>query len=378
MALIKAGQTPQVQDVFSDLVAPTAEDLYYKIQLLVEQGVLSPEEAQAALVQQSEMSNITLDPNLKKAQMEALTALQDIGSGGLTTADKANLSRIQNEENAAARGAREAIMSNMEARGMGGSGMSILAQLQNQQDAATRTSQRNLDVAGIAQQRALEALMQGGTLAGNIRGQDFGEQAQKAAAQDAIAKFNAQNQQQVNLANTAAKNQAEATNLANKQSISNQNASLQTAQNAQKATNRQQQFENELRKKTGQSGVATTNAQISGQNSAAQADADNRTLGTILSVAAMSDERQKEDIEEFDAGAFLDSLTSKKFKYKDEQYGKGQQAGIMAQDLLKTPEGSSAVMDTPEGLMVDSRKAANLALSSAADLNKRLKKLEGK
>ncbi len=45
-------------------------------------------------------------------------------------------------------------------------------------------------------------MLQRGTLAGSMQSQQFGQDAQKAAAADAIAKFNAGNTQQANLANT--------------------------------------------------------------------------------------------------------------------------------------------------------------------------------
>jgi len=54
-----------------------------------------------------------------------------------------------------------------------------------------------LDVSAQAQSRALQALMQGGQLGGQIRQQDFGEQSEKAQAQDAINRFNTANRQQV-------------------------------------------------------------------------------------------------------------------------------------------------------------------------------------
>lgn len=377
---MQAGSTPQIEDKFADLSGPNAEDLSYDIARLVEAGALTPEQAQAALVDSSAMSGVMSDPTSRKAMFDALAELQNVTEqGGMTAMDRASMNEIFGQTDRKAKGARDAVVQNMEARGMGGSGASMLAQLQANQDAAQEANARGLGVASAAQQRALEAMMNQGNLASSINAQDFNQQSAKAQAQDAISKFNAQNQQQVNLANTAAANRAQELNLANKQDISNKNADLQTQQNKQKADIAQQMYDNELKKRTGQQSVSTDNATNAGADSARRANATNRTIGTGLSMAAMlSDERQKEDIEDFDAGAFLDSLTSKKFKYKDEQYGKGQQAGIMAQDLLKTPEGSSAVMDTPEGLMVDSRKAANLALSSAADLNKRLKKLEGK
>jgi hypothetical protein len=155
--------------------------------------------AERALVDRSAMEGVSTDPRLKQAQLAALASMQEIGSsGGMTATERAQLARVQGEVAQADRGRREAILQNMRSRGMGGSGMELLAQLQSSQGATDRASQAGLDIAGMAQQRALQAINQAGGMAGGIRGQDFDEQSQIAAARDAIAKFNAANTQQAN------------------------------------------------------------------------------------------------------------------------------------------------------------------------------------
>jgi len=156
----------------------------------------APERLQAHTVEaatqgNTEMSNISVDPRLKAAQLNALSQMQEIGSnGGMNLADKANLSRIQSETSQADRGRRDAVLQNMNARGMGGSGAELMAQLQSSQAATDRSSQAGLDVAAQAQSRALQAMMQSGQMGGEMRGQEFGEQAKIASAQDAINNFN--------------------------------------------------------------------------------------------------------------------------------------------------------------------------------------------
>lgn len=377
---MQSGSTPTIEDNFKDLNVPNPADLQVQLEELVQQGSLSPEQAQAIMLNGTAMSDVNQDPSTRQAQMDALSQLQDItDSGGLTDMDRADLNKIATDEQTQARGAREAILQNAQARGAGGSGMEILAQLQNAQDSATRQSQRDMDVAAQAQQRALDSIAQQGNLATTIGSQQFNQDAAKAQAADEIAKFNAQNQQQVNLTNTAANNTAQANNLAAKQAIADANTGTRNAQQQYNKNLIQQNFENELKKRGGSTQTQQFNAQAQGQNSQNQANATNQTIGTGLTAAAMfmSDEREKEDVQDFDAGAFLDSLTPHKYKYKDEKYGKGEQAGVMAQDLMRTPEGSAAIHNTDEGMMVDSGKAANLALASLADVHKRVKKLEG-
>lgn len=284
---MQSGSTPQVRDYFEDVQAPETADMEIQLQQLVQQGILTPEEAETVKLGDSSMNGISLDPNLKRAQMDALAGLQEItDGGGMTAMDKANLSRIQNQENAAARGQREAILQNAQARGLGGSGLELMSQMQNQQDSATRASQRDLDVAGMAQQRALESLMQGGQLAGQIGTQDFNQQAQVAQANDAIARFNAQNRQAQINQNVAARNTAQAANLGAKQEIANANTTLANQQQMHNKSLAQQNYENELKKRSGRSGVAQSNAANAGQDSQNRANANNQLIGALIGAGA--------------------------------------------------------------------------------------------
>lgn len=280
---MQSGSTPDTKDYFSDLEAPAVQDMEIQLQQLVEQGVLTPEEAQAELLGRSEMDNISTDPRFKTAQMDALLGLQDISSsGGLTDADMANLNKIRTEENTAARGQREAILQNAQSRGIGGSGLELMSQLQNQQDSATRTSQRDMDIAGQAQARALEALIQGGQLGGQMQSQDFNQQAQVAGANDAIAQFNAQNKQAVGMANTQARNAAQEANLANKQRVADQNVGMRNDQQMYNKNLIQQNYDNEIKKRSGQAGIAQANSQAQGQNSQNRANANNQMIGAAI------------------------------------------------------------------------------------------------
>ncbi len=283
---MQSGSTPEIEDYYKDINAPGVADMEIQLQQLVQQGVLSPEDAQAALADESAMSGITLDPNLKKAQLDALAGLQDISdSGGMTLMDQANLRKTQDQINTESRGAREAILQNAQMRGMGGSGLEMLSQMQNQQDAATRSANAGLQTAATAQERALQALIQGGETAGNIRGQDFNEQAQVAGAQDAISKFNAQNQQQINMMNTQARNDAQAGNLAAKQGISDSNTGLRNQQQMYNKNLKQQEFDNKMAIANGRSGIASQNAANAGANSQANAAGINNLIGTGATIA---------------------------------------------------------------------------------------------
>lgn len=95
-------------------------------------------------------------------------------------------------------------------------------------------------------------------------------------------------------------------------------------------------------------------------------------------IAAFSDKRLKEDIEdgEGEASKALKSLRAYSYKYKDEKYGKGRRVGIMAQDLEKAGLGHT-VIETKEGKAIHGGhlSTANTALISS--LEKRVAKIEG-
>jgi hypothetical protein len=282
---MRSGKTPSVQDYFAELRTPDINEMELQLEELISQGTLSPEEAQTIMLEQSSMNNITLDPKLKQAQMDALSQLQEIGSsGGLNAQSRARLAQIENQENAANRGNREALMNRFAAQGMGGSGLEMASQLQNQQDSASRRSSRDLEIAALAEKQALDAIMQGGQLGGQMRGQDFSEQSQIAQANDAISRFNAQNSQQQINQNVNARNAAQEANLMNKQNLANQNVGLRNQAQQNNKGLIQQNFQNEMAKRGGQAGIAQNNAQAQGANSAAKANAFNQTVGTGLTI----------------------------------------------------------------------------------------------
>lgn len=263
-------------------------------------------QAKASTVGSSEFGNISLDPRLQQDQYAALDALKELSKGGLNEQDKANLAKIQTQEGVADRGRREAILQNMGARGFSGSGQDLLAQLSSGQAATDRASQRGMDVAAMAEQRALDAIMKGSSLAGDIETRKFGQEAQRAAAEDAIRKFNAGQTQQVELSNVGSANERAArvaaanldvgkTNQARKMDVARYNTDLANQQaqadaarrqelanlnvgnvNKAKDTNiglKQQQFQNVMdiaAGKTGQYSRAATDASTrAGQEAAA-------------------------------------------------------------------------------------------------------------
>ena len=370
---------------------------------------IDPRLADTSTLDGTSMDDIAVDPRLRDAQMGSLDALDEIISGGgMSARERADLSRVQSDVASADAGRRGAILQNMQARGMGGSGMELLAQLQSSQAATDRAAQSGLDIEAQAQDRALQALMSKSDMAGGIRGQDYGEQANAAAARDAIAKFNAgamndTSRFNATTANDAARYNADGslktamfnkgnqldvakTNAANsigtqttnagyandaaksnwqgKQGLANANtdtANKQTVHN--KSTLPQQQLENAATVAGGKSGAQSANQAYwtaKGDREAAEADA---MFGAVVQGGAAiasggatkSDERSKtakRDMSDEDITAFLDSVQPKRFRYKNPTEAgtaPGERIGVMAQDLEKTPLGDDVVVKMPDG-----------------------------
>lgn len=231
---------------------------------------LTPEiaqNAQAFDAEPSSFDNISTNPAYKNAQLEQLGALRNLAAnGGRNAASDANLARIQQAENANARGQRDAILQNANARGVGGSGASLLAQLSSSQNQTNNQSAQDMDIAGQQANTALQAGAGAANIGSNMQNTEFGQKAAKAQADDAIAKFNA----------------------GQRTGISSENAGINN--NAQQYNTGLEQtgYQNQYQK---QAGIAGSN--MSGVNyNQAQANmgaqqAGNMTGGAIKTVAAI-------------------------------------------------------------------------------------------
>ncbi|MFW7382363.1 MAG: tail fiber domain-containing protein [Oligoflexus sp.] len=277
---------------------------------------------------------IHADPRLADDQMASLAALRELSETGMSDVDRFQLAQMQNQSAAADRGRREAILQNMQQRGQGGSGMELLAQLQSSQDATSNANMQGLGVAAQAQANRQNAMMNRGQLAGQVRGQQFGEQASKAQAKDAINQFNAQNRMNVGMQNNQSQNQAGFYNTAQKP---------------------QQNFDNQMAKTAGQTGAYQQYAEGRQRAKDRQVDMFGNMMGgasTMVAGGMMSDERLKKDIKpisDADIEEFLNAVTPRKYRYKDEKHGEGQRVGFMAQDVQDTNLGQHVVKDSPEG-----------------------------
>lgn len=222
-------------------------------------GNYNPQLEAAFQQQHAGLNQYQANPQLMQAQLGALSQLQGIGqSGGLTINDQANLNNLMSQQAQLNKGQQGAIMQNYDARGMGNSGMALASQLNAAQESANRGNENATNIAGQAQQRALQAIQGAGQIGGAINQQQFGQAATTSAAQDAINRFNTMNQQQVAGNNVNLQNQAQQANLQKNQNLSNMNTGLGNQQQFQNNQYQQQQFQNALGLGQAIGGRATT------------------------------------------------------------------------------------------------------------------------
>lgn len=270
----------RAQDIINQVPLPILKEYYPELYQQV--VALNPEAEQAVTLGQTSMTGVSTDPALRQAQMNALLKLQDVSETGMSATDQARLAQIQTEQQAALRGEQGAIQQNLATRGMGGGMSEMVAKQIAAQGAANRMAQQGLDVKSQAEQRALQALMQSGQLGGQMQQQEFGQQAQVAAAKDAIAKFNAANLQNVGSANVQARNLAQQQNAQMAQQAAQQSVAEKNKAQLYNLGLAQQQYQNQLGKATGQaSGLQNLAAQM-GQQQAAQ----NQLIGGLVQTGA--------------------------------------------------------------------------------------------
>jgi hypothetical protein len=214
----------------------------------------------------TEMNGITTDPRLRGFEMGALADLEQLSKDGLSMRDQADLARLEGQVNRQNAGRTGAIQQNMAARGMGGSGLELVAQMQANQDATERQALASLEKAAMAQEGRRGAIAQLGAQAGQMSARDYQQQAQRAAAQDAINRFNVANQ-----------TQTQQYNHQGRQGIANQNV----AQNNQFQQNMMGAKQGGAQMRYNKGAEANNQAAIKDQQRSAQNAGIGTAIGTV-------------------------------------------------------------------------------------------------
>jgi hypothetical protein len=235
--LVRAGRTREARNMLANIDIPPAEKFMYEAAMMED-----PEKFSAMVQGRTEMEQITEDPRLRQSQMGALQQLQDIqAGGGYTTAERGDIEQISQDMLTRQRGAEMAGLQRAQSRGLGGSGLNLMADLTRRQGGIGAASQAGFDIAKGGALRAMQAGQAAGQLGGQVRGQEFGQQAQVKSAQDAI-----------NRANIAAQNQGQQFNIANQMAQARANQEAMNQQRAAAAQAEKDRAQMEMQKQMAQ------------------------------------------------------------------------------------------------------------------------------
>ena len=250
---------------------PDPEKQKLALERFVSSGEIVPELEAPLMAVESEMKKIAQDPRLKESRLRALSALEEEGYGGEGVEDAAARQQALIESGAANRGRQQAIVSDMERRGQLGSGLELAARLDAQQAEGDRLASQSLGLEQDRRQRALNAMIGAGDLAGDIQGDEYAMASDAARAADAINLFNTQNLQSVGQRNVDRANDANMYNLQNKQRIADENVKMGNFQQQYNKELAQQNFQNQAARASGlagQYGAQAQNQMQAGQNAA--------------------------------------------------------------------------------------------------------------
>jgi len=155
-------------------------------------NILPPQLQKAAAEQQqgTEFDKIAQDPRLRQMQMKALDSLgAEVDAQGMTPQDRAAYQQAEAKAGTQEAGFRGALEQQMAQRGLGGVGAYASA-LANQQGTVNRSAMQGVQIASDSRDRYLNAVNALGGMASGVRGQEYGQAAQRAGAQDTINKGN--------------------------------------------------------------------------------------------------------------------------------------------------------------------------------------------
>ena len=348
----------------------------------------------------SAFEQITLPEELKASQQKALSEIEARAEMGLTPEEEQIFRDLQRKSQAEGTAQQNTIMQNLAARGMSGGGQELAlrqAAAQQQQNAMADASGELAAQSFSVKMGALDRL---GSLASQMRGEEYGEQSDLAKSRDIINQFNTQQKINQEQQRQDLINQSRQYNLGQSEAYKQQQAATQNQEQMHNTGLQQQQFQNQMAKAGATGGALSNIANTQMEQSKAQQAGFGQMVGggallgmglggvtneaLIKSVPALakgwdSDINLKQNISKGDESIqdLLDKIDAYDFNYKtDTGLPQDRKTGVMAQDLEKSELGEKMVIDTPEGKMVSYAESAPITLAGLGNLNKRLKKIE--
>jgi hypothetical protein len=163
------------------------------------EGIDIPDVAElenAGRIDGSAFDSLSEDPATRMAQLSALSQMKEAASsGGMDLQSRVAQDQMINRSNQNDAANRAAALNQMAMRGQASGGGALAAQLSGAQSSAQANAMGGAQMASDARSRALQAMSAYGQQAGQIRGQDWSNASDKAAARDRINQFNSQNAQ---------------------------------------------------------------------------------------------------------------------------------------------------------------------------------------
>ena len=222
--------------------------------------------------------------------MEALAGIQQRGRTGFTAEERAQLSQERAAAERSAESKRQQILSGLRARGALDSGAGVAAQLQSADELAAQQQAAAERGSASASQRALQAMTQGGELAGRVRGQEFDIERTKAGSEDEFQRFNIQNRMAQEQRRAERETGARQYNLGQQQQLMNMNIQQQNAEMMRQRQAQQEMYNNQVRLAQLRSGAYGQQASQAQQNAQATMQGWGNigsAVGQIGSMAAM-------------------------------------------------------------------------------------------
>lgn len=226
------------------IAIPDPHEFEVALERFVNQGELTPVFEQAIAADPTEFNKITTNATHRGAQNRALQELERIGSeGGMGLRERGQLEEAHREAAGHDQSMLNNILSQHAQRGTSGSGVELAAKLQAAAQGGDRYHRDTMQAAASAQERALRAIESAGGLATQYRGQEHGEQAQRAAAQDVLNRFNTGDIRNTASANAGERRNVMRYNRGEGQRLHEANVGLGHREQAQTVAARRQHYE---------------------------------------------------------------------------------------------------------------------------------------
>jgi hypothetical protein len=264
------------------------------------------------------------DEGTQPYQQGALDSFSQMSRDGYTDIDRQAMDQLRRESMQADSSQRAAALENVRRRGAGQGGANVMASLQAGQDVRNQGAMQSLGIAAQGQDRRMQATQNMGD-----------EAARQRQANEQISQFN----------------------IANKRD------------------DQQQNFNNQVAKVQGQAGGAVN----VGQARTAKQGMLANTIGSAVTMAAMSDKRAKDKVAPAhkEIEDMFDKVKPVSFEYK-EKPGK-RYMSVMAQDLEKSSAGKDLVVEDEAGMKgIDVPQAVGALMAAQKVIFERLKKSEKK